>query len=544
MITRAAAPEASGRSAVPAHHMSDGGQIVTLANPRTTAEKQTLYASDRVVEEANLALEDAASLIRLEIVSNASGTENVSGWWSREGDCWLWPVWPKWVKETERSHHVALNAPNAAKYTKSWSDCHRTGQTVMGAKNIGRPSSEPERPMVRLSGAKRFMLAPLTGRDGGEFSAVGVKAEVANRTAFAVLHHIARGLGSPDEVPRPTKEDIQAAWNEYLRLTTPSESRTARQCLEWQAEHWISAFIRPDVGEALAIIPCTASSTFSSSPAWSDLKRRVPMRLLTRLGLSDSPPPGYRELVRAIEKLNERLTADEANEFKDAMIRSHMLSKLETHRGEVPDAEAVMGRLRSEQPLVEIIGTLSKPQIIQMVKTETINLNWTGKQRDEYGPANFPEPSPSAAEWLTFFRDTALGTWKEAWNFHWAGVVLKDGHDFVTLENLSVGAEDYPNNLWYFHMYRMLDNVDDYAAHEPETFQGYNMRSGGFGDMALTLCYRFFRPPIAPALTMPRTQPSAIGVSGGRPIGETMATLSLVGSGTSSQPGPTDSTTK
>ncbi len=41
----------------------------------------------------------------------------------------------------------------------------------------------------------------------------------------------------------------------------------------------------------------------------------------------------------------------------------------------------------------------------------------------------------------------------DLWNFHWAGVIMKDGADYVTLENLSVENEDVLNPSWYFRMY-------------------------------------------------------------------------------------------
>lgn len=39
------------------------------------------------------------------------------------------------------------------------------------------------------------------------------------------------------------------------------------------------------------------------------------------------------------------------------------------------------------------------------------------------------------------------------WNFHWAGVILKDGADNVTLENYAVGDPKVANQDWNFEMY-------------------------------------------------------------------------------------------
>jgi hypothetical protein len=41
----------------------------------------------------------------------------------------------------------------------------------------------------------------------------------------------------------------------------------------------------------------------------------------------------------------------------------------------------------------------------------------------------------------------------DLWNFHWAGVIMTDGDDYITLENLSVENEDVINPDWYFQMY-------------------------------------------------------------------------------------------
>ncbi|MDC0745472.1 hypothetical protein [Polyangium mundeleinium] len=41
----------------------------------------------------------------------------------------------------------------------------------------------------------------------------------------------------------------------------------------------------------------------------------------------------------------------------------------------------------------------------------------------------------------------------DLWNFHWAGVILRDGPDYVTLENLSTELLSAKNDKWYFAMY-------------------------------------------------------------------------------------------
>jgi hypothetical protein len=42
---------------------------------------------------------------------------------------------------------------------------------------------------------------------------------------------------------------------------------------------------------------------------------------------------------------------------------------------------------------------------------------------------------------------------ERTWNFHWAGVVMSNGSDHVTLENYAVGVADAVNDDWDFQMY-------------------------------------------------------------------------------------------
>lgn len=42
---------------------------------------------------------------------------------------------------------------------------------------------------------------------------------------------------------------------------------------------------------------------------------------------------------------------------------------------------------------------------------------------------------------------------EELWNYHFAGVVMKDGDDYISLENYSVGNDRVDNKKWIFQMY-------------------------------------------------------------------------------------------
>ncbi|MDI1431167.1 hypothetical protein [Polyangium sorediatum] len=67
--------------------------------------------------------------------------------------------------------------------------------------------------------------------------------------------------------------------------------------------------------------------------------------------------------------------------------------------------------------------------------------------------------SPYVGEALTQVNDEGekiaadRGGEVDLWNFHWAGVILRDGTDYVTLENLSTEFLSHKNDKWYFAMY-------------------------------------------------------------------------------------------
>lgn len=42
---------------------------------------------------------------------------------------------------------------------------------------------------------------------------------------------------------------------------------------------------------------------------------------------------------------------------------------------------------------------------------------------------------------------------REVWNFHWAGIIMVDGPDYITYENLSVENPQTRNTEWFFRMY-------------------------------------------------------------------------------------------
>ena len=80
----------------------------------------------------------------------------------------------------------------------------------------------------------------------------------------------------------------------------------------------------------------------------------------------------------------------------------------------------------------------------------------------------------------------------ELWNFHWAGVVMTDGPDHVTLENLSVELTSVKNDLWYFKMYGPGEQSFHAETKRTDTHVGAN---------AITLPFRAApAPPVAPVV--------------------------------------------
>jgi len=50
-------------------------------------------------------------------------------------------------------------------------------------------------------------------------------------------------------------------------------------------------------------------------------------------------------------------------------------------------------------------------------------------------------------------REDDLMADRRGYNFHWAPVAMTSGHDFVVLENMSVGDIEKKNEKWFYEMY-------------------------------------------------------------------------------------------
>lgn len=65
------------------------------------------------------------------------------------------------------------------------------------------------------------------------------------------------------------------------------------------------------------------------------------------------------------------------------------------------------------------------------------------------------------------------------WNFHWAGVVMKDGTDNITLENYADGkGYDSVNTDWNFQMYGTVK--------KGQTFHEQHLATGTHANRAST----------------------------------------------------------
>lgn len=74
------------------------------------------------------------------------------------------------------------------------------------------------------------------------------------------------------------------------------------------------------------------------------------------------------------------------------------------------------------------------------------------------------------------------------WNFHYAGVILKDGKDNVTLENYATGNAAEINKSWIFMMYGTTKT--DGSADETNTFHHDHLETKTHGTKATTMDIR------------------------------------------------------
>jgi hypothetical protein len=86
----------------------------------------------------------------------------------------------------------------------------------------------------------------------------------------------------------------------------------------------------------------------------------------------------------------------------------------------------------------------------------------------------------------------------QTWNLHWAGVVMKDGADNITLENFAVTEETateagvpqgkYIDRDWNFDMYGTVDAKGE--VNEDQTFHKEHLDTGTHGTHATSMVVR------------------------------------------------------
>ena len=108
------------------------------------------------------------------------------------------------------------------------------------------------------------------------------------------------------------------------------------------------------------------------------------------------------------------------------------------------------------------------------------------------------ELSPEVGDGITIFNDPLergdvnervdkleLPANRTMWNYHFAGVVMKDGDDYVTLENYSVGDDAVDNKDWLFQMYGKGE----------QSFHAEMKGKEGIGEHPITMGFTAGAPP-------------------------------------------------
>jgi hypothetical protein len=110
--------------------------------------------------------------------------------------------------------------------------------------------------------------------------------------------------------------------------------------------------------------------------------------------------------------------------------------------------------------------------------------------------------NPNIGESYTMATEANIPGFKQqgekTWNFHWAGVVMKDGADNLTLENFAVTAETaedagvtpgtYLDRDWNFDMYGTVDAKGE--VDESQTFHQEHLDSRTHGTSATSMAVR------------------------------------------------------
>lgn len=146
----------------------------------------------------------------------------------------------------------------------------------------------------------------------------------------------------------------------------------------------------------------------------------------------------------------------------------------------------------------ESSGTRTPVTIADAKQAKTLCAQLTTDGRDAFDQAAGINhyANPNIGESYTMATEANMPGFKETskktWNFHWAGVVLKDGADNVTLENFAVTGEyakskgvpqgEFIDRDWNFDMYGTAD--------KSQTFHKEHLDSNTHGNMATSMAVR------------------------------------------------------
>lgn len=160
--------------------------------------------------------------------------------------------------------------------------------------------------------------------------------------------------------------------------------------------------------------------------------------VLTEAGLADA----HRELIARIGEIaRERLSKGKINRWW-VTYKNHILTN------------PALADLFAKTFKINDYAAPSIGDSLSQVSNETERHAETNKAQKLALKYELPEDSSTEALRTSGrIPPLELATLRDLWNFHWAGVIMKDGSDYVTLENLSVENINLVNRNWYFRMY-------------------------------------------------------------------------------------------
>lgn len=458
--------------------VSDGRKIMVLG-------PQTLLASRELIDAANHKLASAGgpagAYLRLEATDDTYSSGTMVG---------VRPVWRQEraivgdspAQEYRRSVK-GRNAPspedmNNLKEFCTHADCHLTASAIMGSEDTLAGEGDTERPFTKNAGGT---LRPLEPVAKSRVSSQGMRnpTHIANRGTYAFLL---------DAIPR------------FVELATAQYGPGA-----------------PDVGEAEKTAATSISEEFAKASTISDLKDRilgymkvyrvilrndVIRRLFaTTFGVNEAAEPDVGDALMQINDEMEKQTRDKSIEdYNKALIdmmprvsiflkerftgaaEKPLARKLATPQKKKARDRAAAAKAKKEAAQ-KLIALAARIDAAEKIKEESAKLAQYDSLRTEL------LKEPTVKEAFTDERALAEERPDEMWNFHWAGVVMRDGSDYVTLENLSTEFASDINTDWYFRMYGKQTDRPEQSFHEEAGSDSH------VGDYPLTIPFRT-SPPV------------------------------------------------